>query len=31
MIAEVLVYTKTLSDTERQEVEKYLSDKYSIR
>ena len=31
MIAEVLVYTKTLSDTERQDVEKYLSDKYSIR
>ena len=31
MIAEVLVYTKTLSDTERQDAEKYLSDKYSIK
>jgi hypothetical protein len=31
MIAEVLIYTKTLSDAERVQLEKYLSDKYSIR
>lgn len=31
MVAEVLVYTKTLPDDERQQVEEYLSDKYSIR
>jgi hypothetical protein len=31
IIAEILIYTKTLSDKERGQVEKYLSDKYSIR
>jgi len=30
-IAEVLVYTRTLPDDERQQVEEYLSGKYSIK
>ena len=31
MIAEVLIYTKTLSDAELEQMGQYLSDKYSIR
>ena len=31
MIAEILIYTKTLSEDELQQVEEYLSEKYSIR
>jgi hypothetical protein len=31
MIAEILIYTKTLSDEELQQVGQYLSDKYLIR
>jgi hypothetical protein len=31
MVAEVLVYTRTLPDAERQQVEQYLSSKYSIK
>ena len=31
MMAEILIYTKTLSDEERQQVGRYLGDKYLIR